>query len=874
MQSERLGESCSVDTFPHEEFSVLVKHYRCARGLTQEELAERAKISVDSISNIERGLLHTPRSSTLQQLALALTLAPHERDDFLSAAHRAKAASRKARLLRTARHASETASSLIPLPPAPLVGRHQDLKSARAILSDPRVRLLTITGVGGVGKTQFAFELAREMGTTVTEGVHIVYLAPIHDPALVPAAIAEVLGLHETGATSIAELLVQHLREKNALLLLDNFEHVLAASTSVADILAVSPHLKILATSRSPLHLRGEYDYGLLPLEIPSATHVSSNERLIAIPSVALFVQRAHAVRPDFVLNSENAEHVAAICQLLDGLPLAIELAAARSRILSPYALLAKLESSRLSTLVDGARDLPARQQTLRNTLAWSYDLLAPKAQTLFRRLAVFAGGCTLEAAEAVSACMGAPFTDSDDKLDTLAMLVDQSLLRHRSDEADKTSRFELLETVREFSWELLKASGEVETVLRAHACWFLELSTHAEEGMRGQNATMWLKRLDAERDNLRATLTWALNGGDLALGLHLAPALWRYWYMRGYFAEGRQWLESLLEASERQAAGTIPGPSHEELARTAKILYGIGSMARPQGDLTSARTALERSLALCEQLGDKQQIAYVCNALGAVEQQEGNMSLALALFEKSLTIKRDLHDQRGIANTLTSLGLLYLDEKDFEKAASTCEECIAISEALGNSETAAWGKATLAQVHLYRGNLGQAAALAGESLALRRQLGDKRGVMQALGVLGEIKHKRGDISGAVKLYRQSLRLAHDMGVAEGIIEALVAIATACRDVLLPQIATRLLAATSAFRKSAGVGAHAGMEEGEQHLIDDLGAMQGSPDYGAAWDDGESMTLESALTLALNWSIPPRVAEAANPRAFKDATRR
>ena len=205
MQSERLGESCSVDTFPHEEFSVLVKHYRCARGLTQEELAERAKISVDSISNIERGLLHTPRSSTLQQLALALTLAPHERDDFLSAAHRAKAASRKARLLRTARHASETASSLIPLPPAPLVGRHQDLKSARAILSDPRVRLLTITGVGGVGKTQFAFELAREMGTTVTEGVHIVYLAPIHDPALVQPAIAEVLGLHETGATSIAQ---------------------------------------------------------------------------------------------------------------------------------------------------------------------------------------------------------------------------------------------------------------------------------------------------------------------------------------------------------------------------------------------------------------------------------------------------------------------------------------------------------------------------------------------------------------------------------------------------------------------------------------------------------------------------------------------
>ena len=399
---------------------------------------------------------------------------------------------------------------------------------------------------------------------------------------------------------------------------------------------------------------------------------------------MALFVQRAHAVRPDFVLNSENAEHVAAICQLLDGLPLAIELAAARSRILSPYALLAKLESSRLSTLVDGARDLPARQQTLRNTLAWSYDLLAPKAQTLFRRLAVFAGGCTLEAAEAVSACMGAPFTDSDDKLDTLAMLVDQSLLRHRSDEADKTSRFELLETVREFSWELLKASGEVETVLRAHACWFLELSTHAEEGMRGQHATIWLKRLDAERDNLRAALTWALNGGDLALGLHLAPALWRYWYMRGYFAEGRQWLESLLEASERQAAGTIPGPSHEELARTAKILYGIGSMARPQGDLTSARTALERSLTLCEQLGDKQQIAYVCNALGAVEQQEGNMSLALALFEKSLTIKRDLHDQRGIANTLTSLGLLYLDEKDFEKAASTCENVLPFPRPLG----------------------------------------------------------------------------------------------------------------------------------------------------------------------------------------------
>ena len=542
-----------MDSLPHEEFSVLVKHYRHTRGLTQEELAESANVSVDSISNIERGLLHIPRSSTLQQLALALTLAPRERDEFLSAAHRAKAASRKTRVPRTARHTPGTASSSIPLPPAPLVGRHQDLKAARQILSDPLVRLLTITGAGGVGKTQFAFELAREMAPTVTDGVHIVYLAPLHDSALVPAAIADVLELHETAATSITELLVQHLREKNALLLLDNFEHVLAASTFVADILAVSPHLKILATSRSPLHLRGEYNYGLLPLEIPSTAYASSNERLMAIPSVDLFVQRAHAVRPDFVLNPENAHDVAAICRLLDGLPLAIELAAARSRILLPQALLARLTSSRLRTLINGARDLPARQQTLRSTLAWSYDLLAPKAQTLFRRLAVFAGGCTREAAEAVYAGMGAPPTDSDDMFDTLAILVDQSLLRHRSDDADNTSRFELLETVREFGWELLIVSGELETVQRAHACWCLDLSTHAEKGMRGQHATMWLERLDAERDNLRAALAWALHGGDLVLGLYLAPALWRYWYMRGHFAEGRQWLESLLEASERQ---------------------------------------------------------------------------------------------------------------------------------------------------------------------------------------------------------------------------------------------------------------------------------------------------------------------------------
>ncbi len=837
-----------MDTVPHETFGELLRRYRRTAGLTQEELAEGAGVSADTISNIERGAPHIPRKATLRLLAQALKLSPQDSDDLLAAAREAQVSSRSARLLRMASENSRATSSSVPLPPTSLVGREGDLATAQHTFRDTQVRLLTITGAGGVGKTQFAFALARELEAGFSDGIHIVYLAPLRDATLISAAIAGALGLRETGPTSFADLLLQHLREKSALLLLDNFEHLLSGATLVADLLAACAHLKILVTSRSPLHLRGEHEYLLAPLALPSAAEAASIASLARVPAVELFVQRAQSVRPSFVLDASNAAAVAAICQRLDGLPLAIELAAARSKMLSPQALLERLDEARLPLLTGGARDLPARQRTLRDTLAWSYELLTPPTRVIFRRLAVFAGGCTLDAVESVCESI----TEPADIFETLATLVDHSLLHYQPEEDVDDPRFVLLETVREFGWELLNATGEREAIQRAHAEWCLELAEHAETKLRGNQQAIWLNRLDGERDNLRAALAWTLDGGNLAVGLRLAPALWRYWFIRGHYAEGRQWLESLLAAFEGQNQDAQPFVG-ESAALTAKVLYAIGALARTQGDLTAAREALERSLALYEQLGDKQQISYAVNGLGAVEEQAGNSSVALTLFERSLAMKRELGDQLGIANTLTSLGLLYLLQKNFDMAAATSKECIAVANALGSEDTAAWGMSTLAQVCMHRDDLEQAADLATGSLALRRKLGDRRGIMNCLGILGEIEHRRGDVAGALELYRQNLNIAREIGVIQGIEEVLVAIAVVYRDWKLSAEAVRLLAAAKVLQ----VGPHPGPEELAQGILDDLRAMLKPGDFAAAWTEGLAMPLDQALAIAYQPVKPP-----------------
>jgi len=442
----------------------------------------------------------------------------------------------------------------LPAQAALLVGREKEIEAVRGRLLRPDVRLLTLTGPGGTGKTRLALQVAAEVLDDFEHGVFFVALAPISDPGLVVPTMAQTLGLKETAGQPLIETLKDYLRDRALMLVLDNFEQVLAAASRVAELLAAGPQLKVLVTSRAVLRVYGEHEFPVPPLTLPDPQRLPPPERLTQYEAVRLFIERALAVKPDFAVTNDNAPAVAEICRRLDGLPLALELAAARIRLLPPQAMLARLER-RLPLLTGGARDLPARQQTLRNAIAWGYDLLGPGEQTLFRRLAVFVGGCTLEAAEAVGG-------GAVEVLDGIESLVGKSLLRQEEGVGGEPW-FAMLETIREFALERLEESGEAEAIRRQHAAHYLELAEQAESALKGSQQMAWLEQLEREHDNLRAALRRSVERGEAEYGLRLGGALGRFWWMHGYLIEGRAWLTALL---------ALPGASSSTAARALAL--------------------------------------------------------------------------------------------------------------------------------------------------------------------------------------------------------------------------------------------------------------------------------------------------------------
>jgi predicted ATPase/transcriptional regulator with XRE-family HTH domain len=650
-------------------FGGLLRQLRKAAGLTQAELAERAGLSVRGINDLERSVRRTPRRDTLALLSDALGLVGDERAIFEMAARGSDATQSPSRRALSARQHN------LPVQPSPILGREREIEDVCRLLQRDDVRLVTLTGPGGIGKTRLSFQVAAQAIAAFPDGVWSVRLSRLTDPELVVPAIAQTFDLKDSGGAPLAEVMQRYLRDKRLLLVLDNFEHVVSAAPSIGELLMACSDVKALVTSRAALRLRGEHEYALPPLALPDQRHVSSPERLSQYAAVALFIERAQAAHAGFQVTNASASAVAEICARLDGLPLAIELAAARVKLLPPPALLTRLER-RLPMLVGGARDLDERQQTMRNTLAWSYDLLDPEEQRLFRRLAVFAGGCALETAEAVCVAPDGAKPLASDLLDGLGRLVDQSLIQQREDGGEP--RFGMLHVIREFALERLEASGEIEALRHAHAQHTLTLAATSPIGLRSASDAHWLARLEHEHDNLRAALGWALGRGEVDLCLRLGVGFAPFWWARGYYGEGRSWVSQVL-AVEQGSVEHLELDAARAMLR-AWALWWLGKFAWNQNDIASAREWAVKSLGEARACGDPALTAVALASAGSLqlEPPARDRRRGEALLAEAVALAHHSHDDEVLVRVLGDKFNAFVDTaRDLADAQALAKELL-----------------------------------------------------------------------------------------------------------------------------------------------------------------------------------------------------
>jgi predicted ATPase/DNA-binding XRE family transcriptional regulator len=805
-------------------FGALLRRHRLAAGLTQEALAESAGLSVRGISDLERGVNRAPYIATILRLGDALQLSDEQRAELETSISRRRGPAAERPILQ------------LPEQFTPLLGRERDVAVAVHLLRWEGRRLLTLTGPGGVGKTRLAVQVAATIAADFERGAVFVPLEEVTDAGGVRPAIAAAIHLRDAPGLSLHESLVQYLSDREMLLVLDGFEHLMDAAPLPAQLLVACPRLKVLITSRAPLHLRGEQELDVKSLPVPGPDDPVDLASLQRYPSVALFVQRARKVTPGFDVTPETAPVLAEICRRLDGLPLAIELAAARIKLLSPQALLLRLER-RLKVLTGGPRDTQPRQQTMRDTIAWSYDLLAEDAQALFRRLAVFNAPFGVEAAGIV---FGEAHSSLADPQDRLAHLADGSLLAVEED-ATGEPRFSMLETVREYGLELLDGHGESDVVRERLAEYCVTLAETAERELHGANQARWMARLEREHSTLLLVLRWARDSAQLPTGLRIAGALWRFWYSHGYLSEGRRQLDDLLTAMGD--GDTLPLPV------TAKALRGAAVLAAAQGDYARAETRSEKGLSLYQRIGDVRGEAAMLVILGSTGYYRGDYAAAQARYEESLALFRGEGDEPSISVALNNLANIAKEQGRDAESVALYEESLVIKRRLGDSRGIAIALNNLGTMALAQGAYDRAATLGEEALGLLRDLGDKD-VTAAVDTVARAALQRGDTRRAAVLYQEGLTVSGAAGDRELIAFCLEGTGRVAAAEGQMERAGTLYGAGDALRTV--VGAPLSPAEQTQHAVSLEAARTalGRETFARAWGRGLEMDLEMAIAFA------------------------
>jgi predicted ATPase/DNA-binding CsgD family transcriptional regulator/transcriptional regulator with XRE-family HTH domain len=872
-------------------FGLWLKHRRKELDLTQEDLACRVACASATIRKLEAGT-RRPSKPLLEQLAHALEISPDQHGRFIRLARARESPASFSSIPSSPTPSQATVFHLsVPTPTTALIGRVQDVFAVRHMLGRDAVRLLTIVGPPGIGKTRLSLQSAVELHAAFSDGVAFVSLATIADPGLVIATIARTLGIQESNSRPTMEQLKAFLRPQQMLLVLDNFEQVAQAAPELSELLAAAPRLKLLVTSRVGLQLYGEHKFQTPPLAVPDLATLLPVAELVAVPAVALFVQRAQAAVPDFALSPKNAAAVAELCVRLDGIPLAIELAAARIELYSPAALLARL-NDRLALLTAGAQDAPARQRTLRATLEWSYLLLRPDEQAIFRRLGVFVGGWTAEAAEAIgdqvgdqagpaASANGSRVATTPTVADVLLRLLNHSLVQ-RVKTGDETVRFTMLETIREYALEQLQASGEAEAIYRRYVHFFLALTETAAPKLKSAARVDWFGRLDAERDNLRAALAQSrtMAGGD-ELALRLSAALWPYWWALGYHHEARSWLETTLAQSSALAHSRA----------NAEGLMGAGLLLAYQGDYSAARRYSEQSVALWRELDDRLGLAHALRELAGVWRwAEGYCAGQSALYDEAIALYREVNDVWGLALALNDIGAAARVAGRTAEAREWLEQSLALFRSSDDTASAAFPLLNLAILASQQGHDALALTWAEESAAIFRQIGNTLNLAISVWLLGKLLAFQGDYRLAQTFLQESLEMHRGMGAKQGIAECLrelgyialrqghlrqaathldegwqlavevrrLDLAASCLVGLAglhqaagePQRAVLLLGAADALQELSGRPVHQMDRIQNERILASVRAQLGEAPFAAAWREGRTMDATALMSLS------------------------